>query len=103
MAGVSNGGGQVPPNVPNQDAKVPKYARQKSTAPEQAGQKKSLPQSGSRANDIKDKAETVGHAAGVGTKKAAAKEMPRVHSNNYTGQSVHDDIRNRDADRESSV
>lgn len=96
MAGVSNGGGQVPPNVPNQDAKVPKYARQKSTAPEQAGQKKSLPQSGSRANDIKDKAETVGHAAGVGTKKAAAKETPRVHSNNYTGQSVHDDIRNRE-------
>ena len=95
VPGGTGGGAPINSGTPTPSSGGPAWKNQAKNAG--TGQaENSVGQAKKQLAGAKQQANTVKHAAGVGTKDAARKETPREHRDNQGSQQYHDDIRQKE-------
>lgn len=100
VPGGTGGGAPMNSGTPTPSSGGPAWKNQAKNAG--AGQDgKPSGQAKKQLSGVKQQADTVKHAAGVGTKDAARKETPREHRENQGSQQYHDDIRQQEINQKA--
>lgn len=100
VPGGTGGGAPMNSGTPTPSSGGPAWKNQaKNAGVDQDG--KLSGQAKKQLSGAKQQANTVKHAAGVGTKDAARKETPREHRDNQGSQQYHDDIRQQEINQKA--